>query len=411
MKRAIRLRWWSVLVVLALGSCVFTPSHQVPAAAKGPVTIPADITGYGLIFLRARVNNSQAMWFALDSGASFPFVIDIRRSKALGLKLQDTLTLERGAGAGAYEVAVTRGVSVNLGDLNFADQTAAVISLGSLEAISGRALDGLVGCDVFNRYVVELDYLGKKITLYDPKTYTYSGSGGSIPLTKSGDYFFVPVKIEMPGRPRLEGQFLVDTGGGFVTVILNAPFARSNDLPAPTHRRILDRSLAGLGGETKLLVSRATSFTLGNLAISKPVVYVSQDTGGALASRNFDGVIGGELLRRFKVIFDYGRHRLILEKNAYYDEPIEYDMSGIRLRAEGDDFRTFTVSQVLENSPAAEARLREGDLLAAIDGAPASSFSLDEIYQMLMRQGSEYKLSLRRGGEMFFVKIKMQRLI
>jgi hypothetical protein len=174
---------------------------------------------------------------------------------------------------------------------------------------------------------------------------------------------------------------------------------------------VLDRSLSGLGGETKVLVRRARSFTLGKLVISVPVVYVSQDKGGALASSDFDGIIGGELLRKFKVIFDYARRRLILEKNAHYAEPVEYDMSGIRLRAEGEDFRTFRVFQVLERSPAAEARLRKGDVLTAIDGARAASFSLDEIYQMLKRQGSEYKLGLRRNGKAFFVKIKMQRLI
>jgi hypothetical protein len=387
MKGAIRLISWSIVVVLVLGSCVFTSSYQVPLAAKAPVTVPADVTGYGLIFLRTRVNNSQPMWFALDSGASFPFVIDIRRSRALGLKLRDVVTADRGAGPGAYEVAMTRGVSLNIGSLDFADQTAAVIALGSLEGITGRALDGLVGCDLFSRYVVELDYLASKIVLHDPQTYTYSGAGESLPLTKRGDYFFVPAKIEMPGRPQLDGRFLVDTGGVFITVVLNAPFARSNDLPPSNQRMALDRSLSGLGGETKVLVSRAISFMLGKLVISEPVVYVSQDTGGALASSNFDGIVGGELLRKFKVIFDYTRHRLMFEKNTYYAQPVEYDMSGIRLRAWGDDLRTFKVSQVLENSPAAEAGLREGDVLAALDGAPASKFTLDEIYQMLKRQG------------------------
>ena len=419
MKTAIRLPLWGALVAIALGPCVFTQPQQVPAPAKSPtkslVTIAADVTSYGLIFLQARVNNSQPMWFALDSGASFPFVIDVRRARVLGLKLQGNLTREAGAGPGAYEVTQTRGVSINLGGLNFADQTAGVIALGSLEAQAGRPLDGLVGLDLFTRYVVEIDYVGNEIRLYDPQTYTYTGAGESIPLTLRDGNFFVPAKIEMPGRPRLDGQFLVDTGGGLVTAVLTTPFARSNNLPsnlpAPTQRTILDRSLAGLGGETRLLVSRATSFTLGNLVIREPVIYVSQDRGGALASSHFDGVIGGEILRRFKVVFDYARGRLILEPNAHYAEPVEYDMSGIRLRANGADFKTFRVYQVLEDSPAAEAGLRVGDVLAAIDGVPAARFTLDEIYQMLKVPGREYKLSVKRGGETLSMKIKMRRLI
>ena len=169
MKTAIRLPLWSVLVLLALGPGVFTRSHQAPSAAKSIVTIDADVTGYGLIFLRARVNDSQAMWFALDSGASFPFVIDTRQARALGLKLQDNQKLEGGAGAGAFEVAMTRGVFLKFDGLEFANQTAAVFALDSLEAIAGRHLDGLVGRDLLSRYVVEIDYLGKKVSLYEPR--------------------------------------------------------------------------------------------------------------------------------------------------------------------------------------------------------------------------------------------------
>lgn len=415
MKTAIRLPLWSVLVVLALVPGVFTHPQQVPAPVKSPakslVTIPADVTSYGGIFLRARVNNSQPLWFVLDSGSISPFVIDTRRARVLGLKLQGYLTREGGAGPGAYEVALTSGVSINLSGLKFVDQTAAVIAFDSLEAQAGRPLDGLVGIDLFTRYVVEIDYRGNKVSLYDPQTYSYSGAGESIPLTLRDGHFFVPAKIEMPGRPRLDGQFLIDTGGGLVTAVLTTPFAQSNSLPAPTQRAISDRSLSGLGGETRLLVSRATSFTLGNLSVREPIIYVSQDRGGALASSDFAGLIGSEILRRFKVVFDYARGRLILEPNALYAEPVEYDMSGISLRAYGDDFRTFRVYQVLEDSPAAEAGLHVGDVLVAIDGVAASRFTLDEINQMLKQQGREYKLSFKRAGGALSVKIKMRRLI
>lgn len=411
--RTARLHLRSVLPLLALGCCVFTQPHQVqvPAVTTASVRIPADITSYGIIFLKAQVNNSAPMWFALDSGASFPYIINTSRARALGVKLQGHRTLGGGAGPATYEGARTEGVSIRLGDLKRADQTAVVIDLSSLEAIAGRRLDGVVGLDLFTRYVVEIDYFGNQISLHDPQTYTYSGSGESIPLTLRDGHLFIPAKVEMPGCPQLDGQFLVDTGGGLVTAVLTTPFAQSRNLPPPTQKTILDRSLSGLGGETKLLVSRGTSFALGSLVIREPVIYVSQDTGGALASSEFDGMIGGDVLRRFKVIFDYARGRLILEPNARYAEPVEYDMSGLRLRAYGDDFRTFRVHQVLEHSPAAEAGLRAGDVLAAIDGVAASKFSLDEIYQMLKQQGREYQLSFRRGGTIFSRKLKLRRLI
>jgi len=351
------------------------------------------------------------MWFALDSGASSPFFIDTRKARVLGLKLQGNVSRGGGAGPSSYDVAETTGLSISIGGLEYTGQSAFVIALDSIEAQVGRPLDGIVGLDLFTRYVVDIDYLENKIRLCDPKTYTYSGAGESIPLMLRDGHFFVSAKIEMPGRPPLEGQFLIDTGGVMVTAVLTMPFSRSNRLPASNQKRILDKSFSGLGGETKVLVSRATSFTLGDLSIRAPLVYVSQDTGGALASSDYEGLIGSEILRRFRVVFDYAHGRLILEPNAHYAEPVEYDMSGISLRAYGDDLRTFRVYQVLANSPAAKAGMLVGDVLTNIDGMPASKFTLEEVCQMMKQSGREHRLSIKRGNWTSSVKIRTRRLI
>lgn len=402
------------LLILLLGSTVtreplVSAPRQSPASSS--VTIPADITSYGGIVLQTRINNSRPMWFYLDTGASFPFVIDVRQARLLGLKFETRALGGGGAGPNTYEFAKTRGVSIDLSGLTFKNESAYILALASIAEQLGRSLDGIVGIGLFTRYAVEIDYVGKKIRLYDPQTYTYSGSGESIPLTLRNGHFLVSAKVEMPGRPQLSGRFVIDTGGVLITAVLATPFARSNDLPAATQKTISDRSLAGLGGETKLLIARATSFTLGSSVIPAPVIYLSQDKGGALASSEYDGVIGTEVLRRFKVIFDYRRDRLILERNVHYDEPIEYDMSGISFRAYGDDFRTFRIYQVLEDSPAAEAGLRVRDQLLAVDNVPASRLTLEQIIQMLKVQGREYKLRIKRASATRLMKIKTRRLI
>jgi C-terminal processing protease CtpA/Prc len=102
---------------------------------------------------------------------------------------------------------------------------------------------------------------------------------------------------------------------------------------------------------------------------------------------------------------------LIPEPNAHYAEPVEYDMSGINLRAYGDDLRTFRVYQVLDNSPASEAGLRVGDVLTNIDGVPASRLTLKEVWQMMKQPGREHELSFKRGSWTRSVKIKTRRLI
>jgi len=395
-----------VVVLLTFGIPLTEPGYQ-----NVPITIPVDITSYGGLFLQARVNNSTPMWFYLDSGANSPFVISANKAKELGLKLLGHVSREGGAGPNPYEASQTNGLTMALGHKTFVDQSAEVISLGLVEEQLGRSVDGLVGLDLFLNYVVEIDYEDQKLRLYDPQSFVYSGAGENIPLTLHDGHFFIPATIETPERGELAGQFLVDTGGCMMTAILTTPFAQKNSLPVPSQKTILDRSIAGLGGETRLLVGRATHFKIGDSVFSSPLIYISQDRDGALASPEYDGVIGTEILRRFRVIFDYARRRLILERNSHFKEPLEYDMSGMSLRAYGDDFRVFKIHQVLEDSPAGKAGLLVGDTLQRIDAVPASRLTLEQILQMMKAPGREYKLTIKRGSDTRVVEIKTRRLV
>jgi len=359
------------VILLALATPL---KHQ--EASQSTVTIPVEITSYGGIVLQTRVNNSQPMSFYLDSGASSPLVINTSKARELGLKLQGRFTGGGGAGPNSYEFSETSGLTIALDQRTFTDQSATVLSLRLVEEQFGRTVDGLVGVDLFLNNVVEIDYNGKALRLYDPQSYVYSGAGESVPLRLRDHHLFVPAIIDIPGRGKLTGQFLVDTGGCMMTAILTAPFAQKNNLPSSGQKTIVDQSVAGLGGNTQLLVSRADHFKIGSSVLPSPLIYISQDKGGVLANPEYHGLLGTEILRKFKVIFDYSKRRLILERNVNFNEPLEYDMSGMSLRAYGDDFRILKIYQVLSDSPAAVAGLRVDDIIEQIDNTQASQLTL-----------------------------------
>src|SRR5262245_27703477 len=98
-----------VVLLLTVGTPLFQPGYQ-----SGSVTIPLDTTTYGGIFLQARVNNSQPIWFYLDSGSSSPFIIGATRATALGLKLQGSESRAGGAGPNTYEASQTSGLTIAL---------------------------------------------------------------------------------------------------------------------------------------------------------------------------------------------------------------------------------------------------------------------------------------------------------
>src|SRR4029453_11236996 len=108
----------------------------------------------------------------------------------------------------------------------------------------------------------------------------------------------------------------------------------------------------------------------------------SQDQGGAFANAALAGNIGAPIASRFRMFLDYGRRRIILESAAHLPDPFDAAMSGLALRAYGADYRTFRVHEVLEDSPATDAGIAEGDIITAIDGSAAPTLSLSEIMDL-----------------------------
>jgi predicted metalloprotease with PDZ domain len=132
---------------------------------------------------------------------------------------------------------------------------------------------------------------------------------------------------------------------------------------------------------------------------------------GLFARHGAAGNIGGGILRRFKVIFDYSRSRLILEPNKNFADPYEYDMSGLQLVSDSPSFNTITIDRTLHRSPAAEAGLKPGDQLLFFEGRPIADYSLARLRELFRVQDRIYHLQVRRNEVLLSVKLKTRRLI
>jgi len=400
---------------IALTCCASGQFHVTNVTAQNPTptatvaSIPFEIAGENYVLIKARVNDSGPLTFLLDSGAGSGLVLYNQAAQALNLKGEGK---GKGGGAGesTFETALIKGASLSFPGVTLNNQTFVVYPPDSPQTGLGRVVDGVIGYTLFSRYVVEIDYQSQVVNLYEPGAYQYAGAGESIPLSILSKVPFAAIKIPLEGRKAIEGKFIVDLGAGRFTLILNTPFVAANNLLAAASKTFPEPGAMGVGGEVKLLVGRLPRLQLGHFTLTEPVVHFAQDRKGAFANSDFSGVIGGELLCRFKVIFDYAHKRMILEPNANLADRFEYDMSGIRLRAVGPDFNR-QVSGVVENSPASEAGIRAGDVISAIDGRPATEFSLSELAKMFSQEGKEYLLDIIRGAEKKQLKLKLRKLI
>lgn len=171
---------------------------------------------------------------------------------------------------------------------------------------------------------------------------------------------FVQASVAFEGRTPISGKFEIDSGSTGA-VLFNTPFVKKHGL-LKSVAQTSETRIGGVGGTAQALLGRVKNVALGSFRLENPVARFSQSTRGDYASAKYDGLIGGEFLRRFKTIFDYSRRRMILEPNAQFSEPFEIDMSGMELLADGDDLSTVLVDDVKPKTPVAEAGVRGGDV-------------------------------------------------
>ncbi|MGH3851640.1 MAG: aspartyl protease family protein, partial [Pseudonocardiaceae bacterium] len=339
----------------------------------------------------------------LDTGAGGT-VISENAARELGLKLEGQA--DASVQGGSIEAAFVKNASLRLSqEVELPNLTLLAIRLNGLEAGLGRKVDGILGLEIFNRFVTVIDYESKSINFYEPQYFKYSGRGKTIPITIEDSTPFVRAKVFPVGRQSFEGKFLINTGLTG-TLTFNSPFVVQNtllNLVANTKAITFGSILAG---RSVGRIGRVSNLQFGGFVIPNPVANFSQDATGDDADTEFAGEIGSEILRRFKLIIDYSRKQIILEPNKQFPAAYEFDMSGASLAAGGEGFKTFKVRSLIENSPATDAGLRVGDVITAINGKPTAEMTLGQIRQIFRRAGQTYKLNVKRDESLSQITLK-----
>jgi hypothetical protein len=372
------------------------------------VVVPFQLLANG-VFVPVYINGKGPFFFELDTGSDMSMVAS-ETAAAIGLEAHGAM---QGMGAGSSSVAMAMIPRLDLalpGGPVMSTTEAGTAPMAGLWPLVARRIDGDLGYDVLRHYVVKIDYHRRLVLLYDPATYRYDGPGASLPFTLWGDYDpQIAGELIVPGRPPIPVRYTIDTGAG--GTIVTAPLVRSQHLresamtvlPSPSH---------GMGnGESEDILARLAGLRIGPYKIDRPLVALSQDTVGSLAHASLGVNLGGNVLRRFTVIIDYAHGRLILEPNPDVRSPFASDASGLVLKAEGKDFRTFVVRAVVPGSPAAEAGVREGDVVAGIEGHAITRYALWQLQDALKEAGQVYRLHLRRGTRDSVVTVRLRSLL
>ena len=258
--------------------------------------IPLELTRNGLFF-QVRVNRSEPLWFTLDSGSGATY-LDLGIARKIGLEFQGTKKVH-GAGKGLIQVQVAENVSFELPRLLTQGHRVHAIDLAGVQEQWGRRLDGLFGYDFLERFVVVIDYKARRLTVMDPTHFEYKGPGEIFPLEFEGRLPFIRAGITVPGNPPEESLFLVDTGS-----------QDEVDHPIIAKSRQTTRTTTGVG------LGRASVGVFGRVETLRLGEFQLRDLSGVAGEGLGSHLIGGGVLHRFKIIFDYSRKRMILEQTS-----------------------------------------------------------------------------------------------
>lgn len=373
-----------------------------PAGAPG---IPIDVRG-NLVYLRGRINDSDSLWMVIDSGASAN-AIDAGVAQALGLEISEG-GLAHGAG-GSVEQGMVHDATLRLPGATLAGAQFGTIPLGAFKLQTGRAMDAILGHPLFSRSVVRVDYVARTLDILPAATFRYSGRGVVIPLTFEQQLPYVTARITLPGRAPIKGRFVIDLGSS-QALILSEPFVRRERVLEAVPRTIQTRG-RGVGGQAQSLVGRVTGLELGGLRIDRPTAVMRVSDQGLISAPGTAGNIGGEILRRFTVTFDYSRKRMILEPNPRFGDAFEADMAGLGMRMGPEGSGTVQVEWILPASPAAEAGLLPEDLIERVDDRSALEVGIPGLREMFRRDGETHHLGIRRGETRIEITLTTRRLI
>jgi hypothetical protein len=362
------------------------------------VTIPFELIN-NHIYIDVRVNG-RPLRVMLDTGGVN--VLAPATAQEMGLASEGSFQA-RGTGETTESFGLTRVQEVQIGGATVRNQGFYVLPFRDLEKVEGVPQLGLVGFEVFKRFVVRIDYAKRQVTLLLPDAFQAPTGATVVPFTF--DEMTPQVEGKLDGIP---GRFTIDTGSR-ATLWVNRPFAEKHGLLDKPGKKIEALAGWGVGGQGRGLVTRAGLLELGGVRVPAPVTSIALQQRGALADPYLAGNVGGGILRRFTVTFDYGRQKIYFEPNASNAQEDVWDRSGLWLnRAEAG----YSVEDVVADSPAAAAGLKVGDLVLSLNGRKATELPVAEAREILKSApGTRVRLQVKSGATEREVAVVLKEMV
>jgi len=370
------------------------------AGGKSSTSVPFDLIN-NHIYVQVKLNGKGPFRILCDTGGAN--IITPTVAKELGVKSEGALQ-GRGVGEKSEDIGLAKLETLQVGDATLSNQLFAVYPMESFASVEGVDIPGLIGYEVFKRFVVKVDYEHNILTLTVPSAFAYQGNGTKLPFVFNAHIPQVDGSID-----GIAGKFDIDTGSRSSLDIMK-PFVEKHDLVAKYNAKIEAVTGFGVGGAARSLLARAQVLQLGSVEVHNPVTELSVQEKGAFISPYVAGNVGAGVLKRFNITFDYAHQELILEPNTNYGKPDVFDRSGMWVNQGAG---AFEVMDVTAGGPAAAAGIKVGDKIVAVDGQAAAQITLPDLRKRFKSEsaGTKVRLAVKSGDQQRDVELVLKDLV
>ncbi len=347
-----------------------TSVHDFGIAGGTSATVPIALVD-NHVALDITINGKGPYHFLFDTGGRN--LLDAGVAKELGLTGAGSMN---GAGVGAtteaFQFATVKDLGLG-GGVTLHDQGFILAPVRAGFGMSSSApVDGLIGWEVLARFVTTFDYANKTVMFRMPDSAPTASYGTALPFVFAGTQ--PVVQCAMNG---ITGDCAIDTGSRS-SIDLFSPFVAAHPSLVSPAATAVGANGFGVGGASLGKLERI-DVTIGGFDVPNTIAGVSTATEGAFANPYGASNIGGGLLRRFTVTFDYPHTTMYLQRNADFLTAEHFDHSGLFLV---NGKAGITVASVREGTPA-DGQLKPGDVILTVDGLDATKLGLGALRESL----------------------------
>jgi hypothetical protein len=267
-----------------------------------------------LVVVTGYLNQETPVNLILDTGTPAILLTDPRISRKLLSPGSKEVTFA-GPGNGGVKIKGTVLSNQSLRFPGIEGKELGVVAtkepLGFLKKLGGTPIHGILGYPFFTQFVVTIDYANELLTITEPGYFFPDSHTETLPFSL-GNSKPILHTILFFNSEEFSSRLMIDTGASYALLLSHGSPAGRAVTPS-THKTRLG---VGFGGEIVGRKGTIPFLQVSHIALSN--ITASLPEKGQYSSAGFvdrDGSIGGGLLSKFVVTFDYQAEKVYLKRN------------------------------------------------------------------------------------------------